>query len=80
MPRLSPAVLAASVAVLAAACAEGITSSNFDTSDLAGAFNSTLLGFTYTTNSFNASSDSSGSAYRPEGGEHGRTPRPPWRA
>jgi len=71
MPRITPAVLAASMAVLAAACAEGITSSSFDTSDLAGAFNSTLLGFTYTTSSFNASSDSSGSAYRPEGGEHG---------
>jgi hypothetical protein len=71
MPRIPRPLLAASAALLAAACAEGITSSDFGTSDLSGAFNTVLAGFSQTNNSFNASSDTTGHAYTPDGHGHG---------
>ena len=71
MAPLTRSILAGSAVLIAAACAEGITSSDLGNSELAAAFNTTLLGFSATTNSFNASSDSVGHAYKPEGGGHG---------
>ena len=65
--RTTRLVLAASAVVLGAACAEGITSSDLANSELASAFNSTLLSFSSTNNSFDAASDTT---FRPEGGGH----------
>jgi hypothetical protein len=71
MTPFTRGILAGSAALLAAACAEGITSSDPSNPELAAAFNTTLLGFSATNNSFNASSDSMGHAFKPEGGGHG---------
>ena len=71
MARTTRTLVAASAVLLGAACAEGITSSGLTSAELASAFSTTLLGFSQTNNSFNASPDSSGHAFKPEGGGHG---------
>lgn len=70
MLRTSRTLLAASAALLFAACSDGLTNAAQDETDLSAAFTSTLLGMGSTTSSFsgNASGDS---AFVPGRGGHG---------
>jgi len=71
MLRTSRTLLAASAALLFAACSDGLTGASQDETDLSTAFTSTLLGFGSTNSSFGG--DAAGdSAFVPgRGGHHG---------
>jgi hypothetical protein len=69
--RTSRIILAAGVAVLGAACAEGVTSANGGSIPLAAAFTSTPVGFTSVSSSFNGSPDTS-ATFHPGGRDGGR--------
>jgi hypothetical protein len=69
--RTSRIILAAGVAALGAACAEGVTSANDGSIPLAAAFTSTPIGFTSVSSSFNGSPDTS-ATFHPGGRDGGR--------
>ncbi|HET7459802.1 MAG TPA: hypothetical protein VFJ82_01085 [Longimicrobium sp.] len=70
MLRTSRTLAAMTAALLCAACADGLTGSQQDDTDLATAFTSSLLGFSATSSSFDTSAGGD-SAFVPHGGHDG---------
>lgn len=70
MPRTSRTLAAITAALLCAACADGVTGSQQDSTDLTTAFTSSLLGFSATSSSFDSSAGGD-SAFVPHRGHRG---------